>query len=134
MDLLLVRGGEATKGQTCSAVLKGFLLLVVTVLFTLACGRSGGSPHGGGTPLEFSGEPPLFQLTDQFGWQVSLEDFLGRPLGLTFLYTNCSAVCPLAASKLGLVDALLGELGDRVQFAAITVDPKRDSVAVYQPR
>src|SRR5690349_12996288 len=35
-----------------------------------------------------------FTLTDQYGKKVSLSQFAGKPVVLTFLYTNCPDVCP----------------------------------------
>src|SRR5690242_17578190 len=40
---------------------------------------------------------PDFTLTDQFGKTGQLTDFRGKPVALTFIYTNCADVCPLIA-------------------------------------
>src|ERR1700736_3805410 len=42
---------------------------------------------------------PNFTLTDQAGKQISLAQFKGDPVILTFLYTNCPDQCPLTAEK-----------------------------------
>ena len=47
-----------------------------------------------------SSPAPNFLLTDQSGKQVSLAEFKGKPVVLTFLYTNCPDQCPLTAEKL----------------------------------
>lgn len=74
-----------------------------------------------------------FQLVDQFGRQVALSDFRGRPLVLTFLYTACPDVCPLTAERLRLTAQLLGPDAERVGMLAVSTDPVQDSVeAAYR--
>ncbi len=92
-------------------------------------------PACGGSPPKFQGtviEPPIqatpFRLQDQTGETVSLSDFSGKILALTFLYTNCPDVCPLTTESLRKVYASLGAKAARVAFVAITVDPTRDTV------
>jgi protein SCO1/2 len=69
-----------------------------------------------------------FALTDQFGGQVALSDFNGRPIALTFLYTNCPDVCPLIAANLHEAYKRLGDQAGQVGIVAVTVDPEHDSV------
>ncbi|MEX0804472.1 MAG: cytochrome c oxidase assembly protein [Candidatus Binatia bacterium] len=68
-------------------------------------------------------------MTDQFGKRVSLTDFRGKVVALTFLYTYCPDVCPLVAQKIKETRRLLGNNASRVVFLVVTVDPERDSVA-----
>ena len=77
----------------------------------------------GGTPA------PDFRLTDQFGKQVSLSQFRGKPVVLTFLFTHCPNVCPLTAEKLHMTMLALGNDAQRVAVLAVTTDPKRDTLA-----
>lgn len=77
----------------------------------------------GGTPA------PDFRLTDQFGKQVSLSQFRGKPVVLTFLFTHCPNVCPLTAEKLHATMLDLGSDAQRVAVLAVTTDPKRDTLA-----
>src|SRR5206468_980554 len=77
----------------------------------------------GGTPA------PDFRLTDQFGKQVSLSQFRGKPMVLTFLFTHCPNVCPLTADKLHTTMLDLGSDAQRVAVLAVTTDPKRDTLA-----
>lgn len=76
----------------------------------------------GGTPA------PNFRLTDQFGKQVSLSQFKGQPVVLTFLYTHCPDVCPLTAEKLHTVMQNLGNDAQRVAVLAVSTDPRRDDI------
>jgi len=76
----------------------------------------------GGTPA------PDFRLTDQFGKQVALSQFKGKPVILTFLYTNCPDQCPLTAEKLHSTMQILGSAGQNVGVVAVSTDPKRDTI------
>jgi protein SCO1/2 len=69
---------------------------------------------------------PAFELTDERGERVSMSDFRGRPVIVTFLYTNCDETCPPAAQQ---VKGALNELGDDVPALAIAVEPERDTPA-----
>jgi protein SCO1/2 len=75
----------------------------------------------GGTPA------PNFQLTDQNGQTISLAQFKGHPVVLTFLYTNCPDLCPLTAEKLHQTMLALGNQANQIGVIAVSVDPKRDT-------
>jgi cytochrome oxidase Cu insertion factor (SCO1/SenC/PrrC family) len=47
---------------------------------------------------ELTGEAPDFQLTDQNGSLVSLSDFRGEVVVLTFMDSKCTDTCPLTAA------------------------------------
>jgi protein SCO1/2 len=73
---------------------------------------------------------PEFTLTNQFGEQVSLSDFRGKVVVMSFLYTGCPTVCPLTTSKFAEVAKVLGDAaGKEVIFIAVSVDPEGDTVA-----
>lgn len=72
---------------------------------------------------------PAFSLHDQFGKVVTLAQFAGKPLVLTFMYTHCPDVCPIMAERLHSVMVGLGADAQRVAVVAISVDPRGDSVA-----
>jgi protein SCO1/2 len=75
---------------------------------------------------------PNFTLTNQNNKAVSLYDFKGKVVLITFLYTQCPYPdkCPMLAEKLGktadLIDQIEGAK-DKVQVISITLDPKRDT-------
>lgn len=80
------------------------------------------------TPLDPPRESLNFALSGQFGKRVSLTDFGGKIVVLTFLYTHCPDICPLITQKLHEIHRLLRGSADRVVFLAVTVDPERDTV------
>jgi protein SCO1/2 len=93
--------------------------LVLAALAIAACGRA--------APAF-----PEFSLTDQSGRQVRLDDFRGRALVVSFVFTTCVEACPIVTAQLARVQARAGAegLGDRVRFLSITVDPLTDTPAV----
>ena len=77
--------------------------------------------------------PPVpaydFHLSDQQGRLVSLSDFRGKAVALTFLYTHCPDACPLIANKMHVTYQRLGGVANRIAFVAISVDPQGDTPA-----
>jgi protein SCO1 len=67
---------------------------------------------------------PDFTLRDQDGEAVSMRDFRGQPVIVTFLYTTCEDTCPIQAQT---VRGALDQLGRDVPALAIAVDPPRDT-------
>jgi protein SCO1 len=67
---------------------------------------------------------PDFELTNQDGETLSMRDFRGQPVIVTFLYTTCEDTCPLQAQT---VRGALDELGEDVPAIAVAVDPPRDT-------
>ena len=72
-------------------------------------------------------EAPGFELTDQNNKRVSLSDFKGRLVLISWGFTNCPDICPLILSKLSTVKKELGDKGDNVQVLFISIDPGRDT-------
>ena len=72
---------------------------------------------------------PAFSLADERGRAISMDDFRGEPVIVTFLYTNCEDTCPPAAQQ---VKGALNELGRDVPALAIAVDPPNDTAASAQ--
>ncbi|MDH5235622.1 MAG: SCO family protein [Gemmatimonadota bacterium] len=68
---------------------------------------------------------PAFALVDQSGATVTLEQFRGRPVILTFAYAHCETVCPLVVSDVLLARSRLVEEDPAVLI--MTLDPWRDT-------
>jgi protein SCO1 len=74
------------------------------------------------------GAAPDFTLISQDGAAVTLGDFRGKVVAVTFIYASCPDVCPLLSDKLARVqDALGADFGAKVAFLSITTDPERDT-------
>src|SRR5579883_1087073 len=87
------------------------VIIVLVVVFFLP---KQSAPTLQGTDLG-STNAPDFRLTDQFGNAVSLSQFRGHPVVLTFLYTHCPDQCPLIADKIHLA---LEKVGSRAAILA----------------
>ena len=67
---------------------------------------------------------PDFQLTDQSGRPVSLSQFRGRSVVLSFNDDQCTDVCTLLAEDVVRADQYLGQIGSgRVVFLSVNVNP-----------
>lgn len=78
-------------------------------------------------------DAPEFALVDQLGDTVRTADLEGRVWVTSFIFTNCTGVCPLITSKMARVRdslAAAGLLGTEVRLISITVDPARDTPPV----
>lgn len=107
------------------------VIIVVTVIQRQA------SSNGSNTTLppglqgaDLGKQPaPNFQLTDQSGQQISLAQFKGKPVVLTFLYTHCPDICPLTAEHLHSTLLKMGSDAKNVAVLAVSTDPKGDDQA-----
>jgi protein SCO1/2 len=72
---------------------------------------------------------PDFRLTDQSGAPLTLAQFRGRPVVLTFLYTECPDVCPVTAQRIAQALHHLGNDAGKVAVLAVSVDPDGDTPA-----
>jgi protein SCO1 len=75
---------------------------------------------------------PDFTLTDSDGKQVTLAQFRGKVVFVSFVFTTCSGSCPATTARLAKVQEALArraDLRDRVQLVSITLDPERDTPA-----
>jgi protein SCO1/2 len=120
-------------------------LLVATALLVAALGGvvlfgsedGSGDPRAqadgaaGPGPTGFYGavRPPAaraldFRLRDQDGELVSMRDYRGRDVVLTFLYADCEDTCPLTTQQ---IRGALDDLGADVPVLAVSVDPPNDT-------
>jgi protein SCO1/2 len=92
-------------------------------------------------PQHTSLEPPLpkirlapqFALTSQDGAPVTLADFRGKVVAVTFIFTMCTATCPVLTPMMSFVQDQLGaDFGAKIAFVSITVDPERDTPDVLK--
>jgi protein SCO1/2 len=74
-------------------------------------------------------DAPDFTLPGSNGLDVTLSNYRGKVVLLTFGFTNCAAVCPTTLATLAQARKALGKAANEVQVVYVTVDPARDSVA-----
>lgn len=122
------------------SVLTLALLVVLIVAFLSLRNGTGGAVNTNSTANQSglqgtdlgSVPAPDFQLKDQLGNTISLAQFKGKPVVLTFLYTHCPDVCPLTADKLHATMQSLGKDAQQVAVLAVSMDPKGDTAATAQ--
>ena len=77
-------------------------------------------------------EPPNFELTDQDGKHISLKDFRGKALAITFIYRECPLpdYCIKMSKNFSDVALRLNaepEMKEKVRLLSISFDPARDT-------
>ncbi len=109
-------------------------ILVILVLLVVRHGNTQSQSEAALQGTDLGGvSAPDFRLTDQFSNQISLSQFRGHPVVLTFLYTHCPDACPLTADKIHLALQKLGKESANVGVLAVSTDPQGDDVqAAYQ--
>ncbi|HEY7622375.1 MAG TPA: SCO family protein [Solirubrobacteraceae bacterium] len=68
--------------------------------------------------------PGNFTLSDENGKPVSLRDYRGQVVVLTFMYSTCQDTCPVTATT---IRGALDDLGHDVPALAVSVDPANDT-------
>ena len=71
----------------------------------------------------------MIDLRNYLGRRVTLAQYRGKAVLVTFLYTNCPDICPLITSNLRVVLNELGAEASHVQVIAVSVDPRGDTPA-----
>jgi cytochrome oxidase Cu insertion factor (SCO1/SenC/PrrC family) len=72
---------------------------------------------------------PDFRLTNQFGQPMSLSQFRGKVVMLSFEDSECTTVCPLTTQSMLEAKQLLGAAGDKVQLLGVDANPDATKVA-----
>ena len=89
------------------------------------------APDSSGLPV--IGNAPDFVLRTQDGTQVTLAQFRGKAVALTFIFAGCSSTCPILTAKMATVQDRLGsDFGSSIVFLSITVDPEHDTPDVLR--
>jgi protein SCO1/2 len=74
---------------------------------------------------------PGLTLVRQDGTKVAFPAQLddGRPVILDFIYTSCTAVCPVTSQVFSQLQDKLGKDRDKVRMISISIDPEYDTPA-----
>jgi protein SCO1/2 len=120
-----------TVAARARALIAGSLIVLVA---GLAVGCGGGSDSSTTTTGKLTGSlvkppkpaPPL-ELTNYSGETVNLDQFQGKAVLVTFIYTHCPDVCPIIVGNLHAAQQQLGSEADKLQIVAVSVDPNGDT-------
>jgi protein SCO1 len=85
------------------------------------------TPAPKGVALDPPRQMPDFTLINGDSQRMKLSDLRGKALMIYFGYTHCPDVCPLSLADFSKVKKELGDLGNQVNFAMISVDGSRDT-------
>jgi len=75
------------------------------------------------------------EVIDQDGQRLKFYDDVlkDKVVAINFIFTNCQGACPLMTRNLTLVRDLLGpDVGDKIYFVSISIDPIRDTPAAMK--
>ena len=77
------------------------------------------------------GAPPApdIKLVNQFGQPMSLSQFRGKVVLLSFEDSECTTVCPLTTQSMLEAKQMLGAAGDHVQLLGVDANPTATSVS-----
>jgi protein SCO1/2 len=66
---------------------------------------------------------PNFSLRDENGRRVTMKEYRGKVVVVTFLYSHCKTECPVQAQQ---IKGALDDLGHDVPALSVSVDPPGD--------
>lgn len=117
--------------------MKKTLLFLISVFFLLADNSSANAISNDKikqteqiiTANESIGKKPgNHTLIDQDGNRFSLSEYIGKPLIINFIYTNCSHVCHISTAILaGIRDDMIRELGQNIHILTVSFDYEMDT-------
>jgi cytochrome oxidase Cu insertion factor (SCO1/SenC/PrrC family) len=107
-------------------ILWGVLVLVLaSVGAAFVASRFG--PAARARKLPVLGAVPEFSLSERGGSKVTRADLLGRVSVVDFIFTSCSAQCPLVTAQMLRIQERLIPRHPDLRLVSITVDPERDT-------
>jgi len=115
--------------------MRAALAFTLVLLASLTLVASPAAPQGTSreAPLPKIAPAPDFALTSQDGAPVKLADFRGKVVAVTFIFTMCTATCPVLTPMMSFVQDRLGsDFAEKIAFISITVDPERDTPEVLK--
>lgn len=118
------------KGKRALVFVAGTLAFALGVFAALAMLKPDAPPKFAAVDITGVEWGKDFRLTDHTGRPRRLADFRGKAVAMFFGFTHCPDMCPTAMAELAEVLRLLGDEAGRVQVLFVTVDPKRDTLAV----
>ncbi len=85
------------------------------------------SPRFAGLAVHPMQPAPPTHLVNNLGQPVTINQYRGKVVLVTFLYVHCPDVCPLIAANLHTTVEQLGPRASQVQLIAVSVDPHGDT-------
>jgi cytochrome oxidase Cu insertion factor (SCO1/SenC/PrrC family) len=82
--------------------------------------------------LEKISQVPAFQLTDQTGKSITLEDLKGKIWAANFIFTRCKGPCPITVLRMQDLNTKLKKVRGNVELVTLTVDPEYDTPEILK--
>jgi len=82
--------------------------------------------------LEKISKVPGFQLTDQTGKPITLDDLKGKIWAANFIFTRCKGPCPITVLRMQELNTKLKKARGNVQLVTFTVDPEYDTPEILK--
>ena len=79
--------------------------------------------------LDDYGDVGQFSLVDERGADITDAALRGHVTIVSFLFTRCDMICPVATAKMRALQEKTFDVGDRVKLASFSVDPGYDTPA-----
>ena len=72
---------------------------------------------------------PNLTMLDQNGDAISVQELLSadKPTLVNFIFTTCTAICPVMSATFAQVQQQLGEDRDKVLMVSVSIDPEQDT-------
>jgi protein SCO1/2 len=126
----------ASRSGVTERVLAGVLVVLLAAIVVVVVSRGSSGHHASASSNQLQGPtlPPNlvaknFSLTDQNGRRITLSQYRGHVVVLTFMHSLCKGACPLMANQILGALNLLPNGGHNVPAMAVSVDPKQDTSA-----
>ena len=82
--------------------------------------------------LEKISKVPGFQLTDQTGKSITLDDLKGKIWAANFIFTRCKGPCPITTLRMQELNTKLKKARGNVELVSFTVDPEYDTPEILK--
>lgn len=116
-----------TVAVLCAAAMVVIVTLSATSGVTGSDGTSSQLVNGFYGPTAPTSQPAVnFTLRNQDGKPISLKQYQGQVVVLTFVYSTCQDTCPVVVQQ---IRGALNELPRRIPAIAVSVDPSQDTPA-----
>jgi cytochrome oxidase Cu insertion factor (SCO1/SenC/PrrC family) len=121
--ILAVAGCSSSASQTPGSPVTGQSAMSPTSVAAMENPNLDLGTSLGGTPA------PNVSLVNQFGQPMSLSQFRGKVVVLSFEDSECTTICPLTTQAMVLAKELLGKAGSSVQLLGVDANPDAIKVA-----
>lgn len=82
--------------------------------------------------LEKISKVPGFQLTDQTGKSITLDNLKGKIWAANFIFTRCKGPCPITTLRMQELNTKLKKARGNVELVTFTVDPEYDTPEILK--